>query len=75
MTRFIPRDAFDRLTSVLRDPLVSFLPQMALVVIAGFVLSPRTSLAFTMFVQTAVFVVWNKVCTSQVSIGPNLTER
>lgn len=74
IARFIPPDVVDRLTSVLRDPLVSFLPQMSLVVIAGFALPPRTSLAFTMFVQTAAFVVWNKVCTSQVSTGPKSTE-
>jgi hypothetical protein len=70
VARFIPPDVVDKLTSVLRDPLVSFLPQMALVAIAG---PPRTSLAFTMFVQTAAFVVWNKVCTSQVSSGPKST--
>jgi len=34
---------------------------------ASFVLTPHTGLIFAMFVQTCAFVVFNKVCTSQVS--------
>jgi len=51
--------------TILRHPLTSFLPQFTLVLLAGFMLTPKLGLAFTMFVQTASFVVFNKVCTSQ----------
>lgn len=50
-----------------RHPLASFVPQFGIVALAGFLLPSRTSLSFTMFVQTATFVAFNKVCTSQVS--------
>lgn len=56
-----------------RHPLASFVPQFGLVLAAGFLLTPRTGLVFAMFVQTVAFVVFNKVCTSQVSSScPNL---
>lgn len=35
--------------------------------LAGFWLTRRTGLEFAMFVQTTAFVIFNKVCTSQVS--------
>ncbi|KAJ7068548.1 glycosyltransferase family 50 protein [Mycena amicta] len=58
---------------ILRSPLASFLPQMALVVGAGLLFGRRKNdLAFAWFVQTAVFVVFNKVCTSQYFLWYNL---
>ncbi|WWD16022.1 hypothetical protein CI109_100447 [Kwoniella shandongensis] len=53
------------LTTILRHPLTSFLPQNTLVLLAGFVLTPVTGLEFAMFVQTTTFVIFNKVVTSQ----------
>ena len=57
------------LVRTIRHPLTSFIPQSGLVLVAGFLLTPRTGLVFAMFVQTALFVIFNKVCTSQVSLG------
>ncbi|QRV86716.1 phosphatidylinositol glycan, class M [Ceratobasidium sp. AG-Ba] len=51
-------------SQLLGNPLLSFLPQMALCVMAGFALG-RSDLPFAWFVQTAIFVTFNKVCTSQ----------
>lgn len=53
--------------AAIRHPLSSFVPQFGIVLSAGFLLTPRTGLVFAMFLQTAAFVVFNKVCTSQVS--------
>ncbi|KAH8106789.1 glycosyltransferase family 50 protein [Cristinia sonorae] len=51
---------------VLRSPLISFLPQMVLSVGAGLLFGRRKQdLTFAWFVQTFVFVIFNKVCTSQ----------
>ncbi|KAF7291013.1 GPI mannosyltransferase 1 [Mycena chlorophos] len=51
---------------ILRSPLISFLPQMILALGAGLLFGRRKDdLPFAWFVQTAVFVVFNKVCTSQ----------
>ncbi|KAJ7510049.1 glycosyltransferase family 50 protein [Mycena galericulata] len=51
---------------VLRSPLTSFVPQMTLALGTGLVFGRRKDdLVFTWFVQTVVFVVFNKVCTSQ----------
>ncbi|WWC89927.1 uncharacterized protein L201_004856 [Kwoniella dendrophila CBS 6074] len=58
---FIPRT----IENILRHPLTSFLPQNTLVLLVGFILQPITGIEFTMFIQTAVFVIFNKVCTSQ----------
>ncbi|KAF8212051.1 GPI mannosyltransferase 1 [Mycena galopus ATCC 62051] len=50
----------------LRSPLTSFVPQMALALGTGFAFGHRKDdLVFAWFVQTVVFVVFNKVCTSQ----------
>jgi len=50
----------------LRSPLISFVPQMILSLGTGLLFGRRKEdLAFTWFVQTAVFVLFNKVCTSQ----------
>ena len=55
--------------AIVRSPLISFVPQMGLSLLAGFLFARRKQdLAFTWFVQTFVFVLFNKVCTSQVSI-------
>ena len=53
---------------LLRSPLTSFGPQMALSLGAGLLFGRRSEdLVFAWFVQTVAFVVFNKVCTSQVS--------
>ncbi len=55
---------------LLRSPLTSFVPQMSLALGTGFLFGRRKeNLVFAWFVQTFVFVVFNKVCTSQVSLG------
>lgn len=55
--------------AIVRSPLISFVPQMGLSVLAGFLFPRRKQdLPFTWFVQTFVFVLFNKVCTSQVSV-------
>ncbi|KAJ8078980.1 GPI mannosyltransferase 1 [Marasmius tenuissimus] len=47
-------------------PLTSFIPQMVLSVGTGFLFGENEgNLPFAWFVQTVVFVVFNKVCTSQ----------
>ena len=53
--------------SLLRSPLASFLPQMSLTLGLGLLFGQdRDDLVFAWFVQTMVFVIFNKVCTSQV---------
>ncbi|KAJ8699966.1 GPI mannosyltransferase 1 [Pleurotus ostreatus] len=51
--------------ALLRSPLVSFAPQMALSVGSGFLFGKPNDLPFAWFLQTALFVLFNKVCTSQ----------
>ena len=54
---------------ILRSPLTSFVPQMGLALGLGLLFGRRKEdLVFTWFLQTVVFVVFNKVCTSQVRI-------
>ena len=54
---------------VLRSPLTSFVPQMGLALGLGLLFGRRKEdLVFTWFLQTVVFVVFNKVCTSQVRV-------
>lgn len=62
---------YDRLSSkiispsrILRSPLFSFLPQMLLCMGSGLLLA-RKDLSFAWFIQTMIFVTFNKVCTSQ----------
>ncbi|KAI0819547.1 glycosyltransferase family 50 protein [Trametes gibbosa] len=51
---------------LLRSPLTSFMPQMMLALGSGLLFGRRReNLVFAWFVQTFVFVVFNKVCTSQ----------
>ncbi|KAI0672972.1 glycosyltransferase family 50 protein [Trametes maxima] len=51
---------------LLRSPLTSFVPQMMLALGTGLLFGRRREdLVFAWFVQTFVFVVFNKVCTSQ----------
>ncbi|PCH37839.1 glycosyltransferase family 50 protein [Wolfiporia cocos MD-104 SS10] len=51
---------------LLRSPLTSFVPQMVLSIGTGLLFGRRkVDLVFAWFIQTAVFVVFNKVCTSQ----------
>lgn len=55
--------------AIVRSPLISFVPQMGLSLLAGFLFArEKKDLPFTWFVQTFVFVLFNKVCTSQVSV-------
>ncbi|KAI0031843.1 glycosyltransferase family 50 protein [Vararia minispora EC-137] len=52
--------------ALLRSPLAGFVPQMVLAIGAGALLARRREdLVLAWFVQTAVFVIFNKVCTSQ----------
>jgi len=63
----LPTLAASYVGKVLRSPLVSFAPQMLLAIGSGFALGAKPEdLPFTWFVQTAIFVTFNKVCTSQV---------
>jgi len=51
---------------LIRSPLISFVPQMGLAVVTGLLFGRREDdLVFAWFVQTVVFVLFNKVCTSQ----------
>lgn len=61
-----PEDSRRLFSRVIRSPLTSFLPQMTLVLGSGLALGRRKDdLVFAWFIQTAVFVIFNKVCTSQ----------
>ncbi|KAH7340206.1 glycosyltransferase family 50 protein [Rhizoctonia solani] len=49
---------------MLQNPLFSFVPQMVLCVVSGLLLG-KQDLSFAWFIQTMIFVTFNKVCTSQ----------
>lgn len=66
----LPDSTPSALLSILRHPLASFLPQVSLVLGAGFALTPAIGLEGAMFFQTALFIVFNKVCTSQYFLWP-----
>jgi phosphatidylinositol glycan class M len=53
------------LVRLIRHPLIAFVPQSTLVLALGWTLEPLLGLERTAFLQTAAFVVFNKVCTSQ----------
>ena len=54
-------------TRLIHSPLVSFVPQMTLALGTGLAFGRRRQdQVFAWFVQTVVFVLFNKVCTSQV---------
>jgi phosphatidylinositol glycan class M len=59
-------DKYPLLAKIIRHPLTSFLPQTTLVALAGFKLPKAIGIEGTMFFQTVIFVVFNKVVTSQV---------
>ncbi|KAI0054029.1 glycosyltransferase family 50 protein [Auriscalpium vulgare] len=62
----LPGTPLPRWHALVRSPLTSFLPQMALALGTGVVFAgTRDDLVFAWFVQTATFVIFNKVCTSQ----------
>lgn len=63
-------DTYPLLGKVLHHPLTSFLPQTTLVAFAGFRLPNVIGIEGTMFFQTCLFVVFNKVVTSQVCRSP-----
>ncbi|KAJ7271962.1 glycosyltransferase family 50 protein [Mycena haematopus] len=51
---------------LLRSPLTSFVPQMVLALGTGLAFGRhKADLVFAWFVQTVVFVIFNRVCTSQ----------
>jgi hypothetical protein len=52
--------------TILRHPLTSFIPQAGICLISGFILTQKANIELAMFVQTLGFVLFNKVCTSQV---------
>ncbi|KDR73659.1 hypothetical protein GALMADRAFT_251441 [Galerina marginata CBS 339.88] len=65
LAKFQPLNVWSQ---ILRSPLTSFVPQMGLALGLGLLFGRRKEdLVFTWFVQTCVFVIFNKVCTSQVS--------
>jgi Mannosyltransferase (PIG-M) len=67
LANFEPLSSWSR---ILRSPLTSFVPQMGLALELGLLFGRRKEdLAFTWFLQTVVFVVFNKVCTSQVRVS------
>ena len=54
-------------TLFIRSPLTSFLTQLCLSLTSGlFYIRTRQYMIMGWFVQTAIFVIFNKVCTSQV---------
>ncbi|KAJ6502378.1 glycosyltransferase family 50 protein [Mycena sanguinolenta] len=58
--------ALPLLSRLLRSSLTSFVPQMTLALGSGLAFGRRQAdLVFAWFVQTVVFVIFNKVCTSQ----------
>ncbi|KAF8809011.1 GPI mannosyltransferase 1 [Phlegmacium glaucopus] len=63
LATFEPISSWSR---ILRSPLTSFVPQMVLTLGLGLLFGRRKEdLLFTWFLQTVVFVIFNKVCTSQ----------
>ena len=67
LANFEPLSSWSR---ILRSPLTSFVPQMGLALGLGLLFGRRKEdLVFTWFLQTVVFVVFNKVCTSQVRVS------
>ncbi|KAK4686423.1 GPI mannosyltransferase 1 subunit M, partial [Tremellales sp. Uapishka_1] len=68
LSLFPSSDPTSTLSTFLRHPLTSFLPQATIVLLSGFVLTRKAGLVFTMFIQTTLFVIFNKVCTSQYFI-------
>jgi hypothetical protein len=66
-------DPYPLLAKIIHHPLTSFLPQTTLVALAGFKLPKVIGIEGTMFFQTVIFVIFNKVVTSQVSTTSILT--
>jgi len=63
----VPGTITEWISQTSRHPVFAFVPQISATVVSGFVLSWRYDQEFAWFIQTVVFVTFNKVCTSQVS--------
>lgn len=60
--------SISRMIQLSLHPLFAFAPQMLATGGAGLALARWTTLEFAWFIQTLIFVTFNKVCTSQVSL-------
>jgi phosphatidylinositol glycan class M len=68
-----PKSILNTLAAIARHPVSAFIPQMVATMTAGVVLAWRYDFGFACFVQTVIFVTFNKVCTSQVSVAVSST--